>query len=369
MRYWIWVIIVFVYTVIMSIVRLISYGSKQIEIANYKKIWKYYNFFEDTYEEDIYYKERNKGRWIIKKLFFHFVFVPLLSWIAVCILIYVYFSNKSFDKNLPKKVIEEAKELQFKIKHQRLSKREVILLQHKLWILINGDFNEEYYIKMRDDDVIHYLTVSKDKIHFDWSIPVSWVDNNDISQYRVEWTRVFCRTIDDWHKNDEGETTYYVKNWVSTDAPLRRNETQEKRDASVDWSEYYNMKYIPYILYNSDELSDEQLKNYYRTTIKNIKSCWKEVKELLDKNGIKLIKCYWTEDEYYAWVNEKLSGGKLKGSKKEDAFYDKLEKILEKHNCKWWELLTIKLIEHKWKNTMEPLTIGSYTKFLEDLDN
>jgi len=367
-----WVIVAYIIFIVLIFVRFLWLGHKSTEIRNMEKIWKKYNWVEDKYyEDDIYWYNK---KFPVLKSFIKFLLLPLLSWLWIGVLIYSYFHNKSEEKNLPNNIKEELKKTEFKIKHTDLSKRELICLQNKMVKLVWNDFEKQYKIESWDD-WFEYFTVKKDTTIWEHDFYSDCSSHNkNISQYKVEWTKVYEKTIDDWREfssyekgddwkyHDIDEVTHYVKDWIATDERLRWNEDSENRKEEVEWHELKNMNYIPYILYNCDELSDNDFKDYLRDSIKNISECWKEVEEFYKKNEIwyeKNIstKCDEWEELYFIDTYHKFKNKE----KEKDKFYKDLEKITKKYNCEWCDIWRLR---KKWKWKIEPKILELYRKFL-----
>lgn len=365
-----WVIVAYIIFIVLIFVRFLWLGHKSTEIRNMEKIWKKYNWVEDTYyEDDVYWFNK---KFPVLKSFIKILLFPLLSWFWIGILIYSYFHNKSEEKNLPNNIKEELKEIQFKIRHTDLSKRELICLQNKMVKLVWNDFEKQYIIESWEDRS-EYLTVKKDTTHWEYcAYYYPWSHNHNISQYKVEWTKVLEKTIDertdgyehwdDWEYHEK--TSYYVKDGLATDERLRWDENMKDRREKTEWHELINMKYIPYILYNYDKLSDKDFKNYLRECIKNITECRKEVEEFYKKNEIVYkknisTKCEEWEELYFIDTYHKFRNNK----KDEDKFYNDLEKIIKKFNCEWCDIWSLRK-EWKWK--IEPRILKLYRKFLKD---
>ena len=356
----IWAITVFIINLVRIVIRFINLSRKQIEIANYEKIWKYYNFANNSYEDE----KTPKTKQFFKIIWIQFIIYPLLSWLWLILIIYFYVSVKIEEKNLQKEIKEKINEIKFKLKYNQLSKREVKNLLHWLRKALWEDF-EENYITDRWEDRYEDISLWKDWIclvyHalyvYGWTKHVKY-------QYKIENTKVSARVTDEWNnwimgpdplleladpekaketkKEYEDVEEWFIKDWIVTDAEIRFWETMEERRKSTERWPLYNSMWIAYILYNDENLSDKDFKNYIRDNINNIKSCRDEIKEIFYQNEVMFRKSVSEDWHFYTEYKDDMR----KDEKRMEKYYKKIEDITKKYNCLSWEFVNL---TKKWK--------------------
>lgn len=356
-----WVIIVFIYFAVRYIIRFFNLHDRLIEFENYKKIWWHYNFITDTYyyvpsDENWYDKNINRAEMNAQRsnakslrirsnlldLFLDFVVFPLLSWIFVIFIIYGAIHSAIENKRMPKEVKEKVYDYQFKIKHNKLSKRQIRISSIKLISLI-------------------WMNLPKDLPWDDWDFTLDSINHiasrqHRDEQYKVKWTDVQIRVLNAWwDKNDENyNKIYFVKDWIITkDCPKdfywSRKEGKEelKRKPLKDMLEYV------YILYYDEDLSDDEFREYLSHRVNNIESCLKELRKIYIKENVWFHN--YRSSRYIEYFGSKDTKTYDEQKKEEKEFYDRIDKIIEKYNC-WRSELTRFLKVWKVEGTVKRQT-------------
>ena len=333
--YWLWVFLVFMYYAITYIIRFLNLHNRVIEFENFKKIWKHYNFIKDEYyflpsdknrhneeknfldKSRMYFTEhelKRKRIWSnILQLVCQFIIFPLLSRISVLFIIYALIGSKLKEKGLPKEIKEKIKESQFKLKYNKLNKRQVRMLGIKLAKLLWVECEEEFIGDFGAFTIKYLQNI----------ISTRYRDE----EYRIKWTDIQTRVINArWF--EKNEMIYYIKDWVVTNEyPKDFHWTKEERKETTKRKPLMNAKQYAYILYFDENLSDDNLKDYFRQNINNVDSCRKELKNFFSKHNV-TFNTWENEDKYYIhsrWENK-------------ENFDKEMERIAEKYSCKTYYL-------------------------------
>lgn len=291
-----------------------------IETDNYKEIGLFYNFFSIWFNE-------GKSDWgnFIFWIFMCFWIWILLSWISVVFYLFGLIKKIKWEFfDLPNDIREEIKKSKFKIKNTKLSsKREINEIVYFInnWQKVNESW--DYLLWTVDmspkdiDSIGRHLYIYYDKLE-NRERYIPW-DTNSIANYKIEWNKVFAKTIEICHKYPWKEDKYTIKNWKINEEIIKKeweSSVLAKRQSLKDYIQDYKnlVKWFElrqdrtdYILYYN--LSTSDFKEFAETAINRLK-IWKEKR-----------------DETYDNIKKKY-GDTIK--------WDKLIELMDKWLKKYW---------------------------------
>lgn len=338
--YWSWYTIAFILEIISII---IAFSEKySIKAKNFSKVWLYYSLTQWNFIE------WNKP-WFFSNFFwiiFRLLINPFFSWIMVLIRWYWFISLINKKISTPEKL----KEINYKLWASLLNEEEVKKLIKEsasfIWKDIIFEEEEDNTLILKSTDDWRYAEISLDtkenKIYSYSHTPDYDSEFNDIFEYKIEWTKVFNRTIEQ-KITHPWEEYYDVKDWVILESDIIKRaksnifidpeEKIKELKQAIEWSENQNYKVKYFILSKYSNITNEELRKFLRWELERVKLWFMKISDFCKDYDIELL--YNDEDKYYQF--------KYKSEAKNDNinytdFSNKLETAFLDAECKRFEI-------------------------------
>ncbi|MBC7498693.1 hypothetical protein H7170_03565 [Candidatus Gracilibacteria bacterium] len=303
--YWSGVVVAFGFTIIASIISVTQILS--IRAKNLKKVELYYSTISGTFTSS----EPSSYWGYLSAIIFGGLFSIFLSWIGVVSYITTYLKYFSQKSSTPEKL----KELQFKIAHAHLTKKQVqdalkeigAIMGQDISFPVDGsmDYTDELSMVLEDSPEGYFseitLDISNKKYYLYSHSPDYQGVYNSVYEYKIEDNIIYQRLLESKIEHP-GEEYYEVRDNVvmendlhersrSNEGPLQEflisNNIEiilnlKKR---IQWHELNRIRAyetVYFIMSNHPEIfPKDELKRIIRTDIENVKSGFLKLSEIL----------------------------------------------------------------------------------------